>query len=200
MQSDRGEMGAQLNYINLVRSRHSTRSYELHPLTQADREGIALAIGLAVPLSNVKLLDWKLADKSIMGCSALLYAESGTSPNEFVEYGYQGEQIVLALLADGWGTCWYRQFCMPGSPCSITVGRPAEPSFRSGLKEALARGAIRKPLEKLVTGGIPNDISPLVRTVLESARRAPFCHEPGSPGLLRWFPTLKSSFRGDTSQ
>lgn len=173
MKSDTPRTSAQLNYISLVRSRHSTRSYEPHPLTQEEGKSIAAAIASAVPLARTGLLQWTLADKSIMGCSAVLHAESGTSPDELAEYGYQGQQIVLALLADGWGTCWYYQFRMPGSPCSITVGRPAAPGLRSAVVGALARGGTRRPLEQLVTGGIPEDTSPLVRTVLASARLAP---------------------------
>jgi len=166
-------MPAPLNYISLVRSRHSTRSYEQHVLTQEDRSDIGEAIASAVPLNSPHLLDWKLAEKAIMGSSAVLYAQCGSSVDELVEYGYQGEQIVLALHARQWGTCWYYQFRMPGSPCSITVGRPATPGLRSAFMKTLSHGDMRKPLERLVTNGIPQDSSPLVRTVLASARLAP---------------------------
>ena len=37
----------------------------------------------------------------------------------------------------------------------------------------MSRGHMRKSLEQLVTGGIHEDSSPLVRTVMESARLAP---------------------------
>lgn len=165
---------SQLNYINLIRDRHSTRSYEQHPLEDIDRQQIQEAIATAVPLQGEHLLPWKLADQSPMGCSAVLYAESGASPDELDEYGYQGEQIVLALLAHEWGTCWYYQMRLPGSPCSITVGRVAEgKSLRSTLMSAVARGNVRKPLEKLTPKGIPENSAPQVRTVLASARLAP---------------------------
>jgi len=166
-------MEKELNYIDLIRSRHSTRDYEQHPLTDADRTQIMEAVASAVPLSSTIRLEWKIADRSPMGSSGLVYAECGASDEELAEYGYQGEQIVLALLADGWGTCWYAMVRMPGSPCSITVGRPAARRVRSVVMSALSRGQIRKSLEQLVTGGIPEDSSPLVRTVLESARLAP---------------------------
>ena len=166
-------MEAQINYVSLVRDRHSTRSYEPHPLTDPDRADIAQAIASAVPINTVKCLEWRLADKSIMGCSAVLYAECGSSADELIEYGYQGQQIVLALLAREWGTCWYAQMRMPGSPCSITVGRPATPGLRSAVVGALSRGHTRKTVEQLVPEGIPTDSSPLVRTVVESARLAP---------------------------
>ena len=173
-------MENELNFINLIRDRHSTRNYEQHPLTDADRAQIMEAVASAVPLSSTVHLEWKIADRSPMGCSGLIYAECGTSDEELAEYGYQGEQIVLALLAEGWGTCWYAQVRMPGSPCSITVGRPAARGVRSVVMGALSRGHTRKSLEQLVTGGIPADSSPLVRTVLESARLAPSAinHQP----------------------
>jgi len=163
----------ELNYIDLIRTRHSTRDYEQHTLTDADRAQIMEAVVSAVPLSSTVRLEWKIADRSPMGCSGLVYAECGSSDEELVEYGCQGEQIVLALLADGWGTCWYAMMRMPGSPCSITVGRPAARGARSVVMSALSRGHIRKSLEQLVMGGIPEHSSPLVRTVLESARLAP---------------------------
>jgi hypothetical protein len=169
-----------LNYIDLIRTRHSARDYEQHTLTDADRAQIMEAVASAVPLGSTVRLEWKIADRSPMGCSGLVYAECGTSDEELAEYGYQGEQIVLALLAEGWGTCWYAQVRMPGSPCSITVGRPAARGVRSVVMGALSRGHTRKSLEQLVTGGIPADSSPLVRTVLESARLAPSAinHQP----------------------
>jgi hypothetical protein len=166
-------MEKELNYIDLIRTRHSTRDYEQHTLTDADRTQIMGAVASTVPLSSTVPLEWKIADRSPMGCSGLVYAECGMSDEELAEYGYQGEQIILALLADGWGTCWYAMVRMPGSPCSITVGRPAAPGVRSVVMSALSRGHIRKSLEQLVTGGIPEHSSPLVRTVLESARLAP---------------------------
>jgi len=173
-------MEKELNYIDLIRTRHSTRDYEQHTLTDADRTQIMEAVASAVPLSSTVRLEWKIADRSPMGCSGLVYAECGTSDEELAEYGYQGEQIVLALLADGWGTCWYAMVRIPGSPCSITVGRPAARGVRSVVMSALSRGQIRKSLEQLVTGGIPEHSSPLVRTVLESARLAPSAmnHQP----------------------
>jgi len=173
-------MEKELNYIDLIRTRHSTRNYEQHTLTDADRAQIMKAVTSAVPLSSTVRLEWKIADRSPMGCSGLVYAECGTSDEELAEYGYQGEQIILALLANGWGTCWYAMVRMPGSPCSITVGRPSAPGVRSVVMSALSRGHIRKSLEQLVTGGIPEHSSPLVRTVLESARLAPSAmnHQP----------------------
>jgi hypothetical protein len=166
-------MEKQLNYVNLVRDRHSTRSYEPHPLTDTDRADIAQAIASAVPLSAAGRLDWRLADKSIMGCSAILYAECGSSTDELIDYGYEGQQIVLALLAREWGTCWYYQFRLPGSPCSITVGRPSTPGLRSAVVGALSRGHTRKTMEQLVPEGMLQDSAAVVRTVLESARLAP---------------------------
>ena len=166
-------MEKELNYIDLIRTRHSTRDYEHHALTDADRTQIMEAVASAVPLSRTVRLEWKIADRSPMGCSGLVYAECGTSDEELAEFGYQGEQIILALLANGWGTCWYATVRMPGSPCSITVGRPATPGLRSAVVGALSRGHTRKTIEQLVPEGIPTDSSPLVRTVLESARLAP---------------------------
>ena len=169
-----------LNYIDLIRTRHSARDYEQHTLTDADRTQIMEAVSSTVPLSSTVRLEWEIADRSPMGCSGLVYAECGTSDEELAEYGYQGEQIVLALLAEGWGTCWYAMMRMPGSPCSITVGRPAARGVRSVVMGTLSRGHMRKSLEQLVTGGIPEHSSPLVRTVLESARLAPSAmnHQP----------------------
>lgn len=166
-------MDSQLDYVGLIRTRRSARSYEHHPLTDADRKDIASAIASAVPLDAAIPLDWKLADRSIMGSSALLYAECGATESELVEYGYRGQQIVLALLARDWGTCWYGLYRLPGSPCSITVGRPATPGLRSALVGAVSRGHTRKSVEQLFPKGIPGDSPPRLLTVLESARLAP---------------------------
>ncbi len=167
-------MTSEINYINLIRDRHSTRSYERHPLSDADRQQIREAIRTAVPLQDNHSLAWKLADRFPMGCSTMLYAESGDSAEELAEYGYQGEQIVLALQADGWGTCWYYQLRMPGSPCSIAVGKASGTGgMRSAFMSVMTRGESRKTLEKLMPGGIPGDIAPQVRTVLASARLSP---------------------------
>ncbi|MCX6085969.1 MAG: hypothetical protein NTX94_05995 [Caldiserica bacterium] len=166
-------MKKELNYIDLIRSRNSTRDYEQHALTDTDRAQIMEAVASAVPLDGLVLLDWKIADRFPMGCSGILYAECGSSDEELANYGYQGEQIVLALLADGWGTCWYYQVRLPGSPCSITVGKPATRRVRSVVMSVLSRGQTRKSMELLVPNGIPEHVSPLVHTVAESARLAP---------------------------
>ncbi len=67
----------ELNYIELIRSRHSTRDYEQHALTDTDRAQIMDAVASSVPLDGHVLLDWKIADRSPMGCSGILYAECG---------------------------------------------------------------------------------------------------------------------------
>ncbi|MHB8070689.1 MAG: nitroreductase family protein [Candidatus Cryosericum sp.] len=163
----------ELNYINLIRTRRSTRSYEAHPLTDADRLDINEAIASAVPLAREDLLEWQISDRSVMGCSGILYATSGTSVDELAEYGYQGQQIVLALLAQGWGTCWYGLLRLPGSPCSIALGRPGAPGLRTAVTTTLSRGYARRTFEQLVPDGVPEGSSPLIQTVLESARLAP---------------------------
>ncbi|MEN6550423.1 MAG: nitroreductase family protein [Candidatus Cryosericum sp.] len=164
---------SRMNYISLIRERHSVRAYEPHALTERDREEVAGAIASAVPLQSGRLLHWALAERSVMGCSALLYAQCDPSEEQLSEYGYQGEQIVLALLANGWGTCWYASVRLPGSPCSIAVGRPSRQGPRAAITAMMARGYTRKPLEKLMTNPIPEDCSPMVLTVLNSARLAP---------------------------
>ncbi|MCX6062783.1 MAG: hypothetical protein NTV26_01110 [Caldiserica bacterium] len=166
-------MQKDLNFINLIRDRHSIRNYTQYTLTDSDRAQILETVSGAVPLDDGIHLDWKIADAAPMGGSGLLYAECGTSDEELVEYGYRGEQSVLGLTAEGWGTCWYGMAHMPGSPCSIVFGKPGTPGVRSAVLGALSRGHTRKSLEQLVTGGIPADSSPLVRTIVESARLAP---------------------------
>lgn len=192
-------MATQLDYLSLVRTRHSTRSYEPHPLTDTDREDIAQAIASAVPLNTTTPLDWRLADRSVMGCSAVLYAECGTSADELVDYGYQGQQIVLALLARDWGTCWYALVRMPGSPCSITVGRPATPGLRAAVTGAVSRGHTRKTIEQLVPEGIPEDSSALLRTVLESTRLAPSAMN-WQPWTFKVVSACQIMVQGDTGR
>ncbi len=167
-------MTTQLNYINLIRDRHSTRRYVQHPLTIIDQRQIQEAIATAVPLQGTRLLEWKLAERSPMGCSTVLFAESGMSADELVEYGYQGQQIVLTLFAQDWGTCWYGSLRLPGSPCSIAIGKTADgKGLRSTFMSAIVRGNVRKPMEQLIPEGIPENSAPQVRTVLASARLAP---------------------------
>jgi hypothetical protein len=162
-----------LNFISLIRDRHSTRNYARYTLTDTDRAQILETVAGAVPLDSGIHLDWKIVDSAPMGGSGLLYAECGTSDKELVEYGYRGEQSVLSLLAEGWGTCWYGMAHMPGSPCSVVLGKPGTSGVRSAVLGVLSRGHTRKSLEQLMTGGIPVDSSPLIRTVVESARLAP---------------------------
>lgn len=164
---------ARLDYISLIRERHSTRAYEPHALREGDREEVSRAVASAVPLGSGRLLRWTLADRSVMGCSALLYAQCDPSEEQLAEYGYQGEQIVLALLAGDWGTCWYASARLPGSPCSIAVGRPAREGPRAAITAMMTRGYTRKPLEKLLTNPLPEDCPPMLLTVLNSARLAP---------------------------
>lgn len=166
-------MEKDLNFINLIRDRHSIRNYARYTLTDIDKAHIIETVAGAVPLDSSIHLDWKIADAAPMGGSGLLYAECGTSGEELVEYGYRGEQSVLRFTAEGWGTCWYGMAHMPGSPCSIVFGKPGTPGVRTAVLGVLSRGHTRKSLEQLVTGGIPADSSPLVRTVVESARLAP---------------------------
>ena len=55
-------MEKELNFISLIRDRHSTRNYSQYALTDADRAQILETVAGAVPLDSGIHLDWKIAD------------------------------------------------------------------------------------------------------------------------------------------
>ncbi|HDP77087.1 MAG TPA: nitroreductase [Mesotoga infera] len=152
--------------IETIRMRHSTRKFLDYNLSADEKERL-MNFFRELPTLHSLHLKWTIKD--LNKGSGVIFAPCPAKPNCLVEYGFQGEIIVLEVTKMGLGSCWNAGIREEGSPAGIILGK--EDSGKVTLNDILTGMGRRKELESLVEGPLPEDERLL--QILESCRLAP---------------------------
>lgn len=158
----------------VIEMRHSVRSYSRYTLAESDVEKLENLFSRLPSIDQALKLSWKLKTSSPVG-SAKLYAPLAEShPGAWVEYGFQGEALVLKLTQAGFGTCWIAVggATEKNSPAVIVFGKEAKTGLAAFVTGAFLRARRRKDLNDLLASGSDYPTSE-ERRVLEAMRAAP---------------------------
>jgi len=152
--------------IETIKMRHSTRKFLPYGLSSEERERLVDFFEVIPTLHSLRL---KWALKDLNKGSTAIYAPCTIKPNCLVEYGFQGEIIVLEVTKMGLGSCWNAGIRESGSPAGIIIGKEDQGKF--GINDILTGMGRRKELRVLIDGPVPEDERLL--QILESCRLAP---------------------------
>lgn len=157
------------SFETLVQRRQTVRKFDDYVLSKDNLASIEEQFPLVSPInSNIKL-KWETGGQFIMG-SGILFSRANHWDNEkLVEYGFEGEQLVLKLTEMAYGTCWAR---LPNGQALIIVGYPAKSGGLERAQSLLYRKMNRKPLSEL-TEGENIELNDSLMRVLEAGRLAP---------------------------
>ncbi|HEQ72540.1 MAG TPA: hypothetical protein ENN69_08630 [Spirochaetia bacterium] len=160
--------------FSVIESRHSVRDYFSYELK---REEIEWTEGLfeKVPVvGTVGRLPWRLIPHSPIGSGKLYAPLLEPTSAGLVEYGFQGEALVLKLTERGFGSCWMAvgRAVEKNAPAVIVFGKEAGHTVASRLSRAVFKSNRRKDLDELLTH---DSLTPLPEQerVLNAMRAAP---------------------------
>jgi len=135
-----------MDIFEAIERRHSVRDFLERKLPENIKEEIE---NLSLK-SITEKLDWKVNLSTFPG---YVYATTMKDFEKQVDYGFQGEQIVLFLTMEGFGTCWMARSPHPDVPYIIAFGYSRSRTFTR----------IRKP----VTSFLENDVEQLPPEIMK---------------------------------
>lgn len=156
--------------IEKLIGRKSIRSYEHYILSDEETDRISAI--LKNPIFIKTALDWKVNPVSPTG-SAFLFSElSEKNDDNLVEYGFQGQQLLMQLDMLNYGTCWLGRSPQKNIPSIIAFGKPKAGGIKGKFVKFLAGSDKRKELIELLKGN-PHKLSIELASLLEACRWAP---------------------------
>jgi len=160
-----------------MRRRRSTRNFREYKLDKTALASVRSALKAVKILHKTFRLSWEVDPVSPVG-SGRIFADAPKKatgkPEHLVEYGFQGEAIVLALTKQGYATCWIAtgKATVPGSPAVIVFGKSANKGIIAKAINLIIGSDRRKSLEEVLDpeGELPS----IEQTrVLDAMRIAP---------------------------
>jgi nitroreductase len=152
--------------IETIKMRHSTRRFASHVLSEDEKSRI-IEFFKSLPSLHSRRLDWQLRD--LGKGSGTIFAACMDKPNCLVEYGFQGEIIVLELTKQNYASCWNAGIKETAAPAGIVIGKEEPGKF--SINDLITNMGRRKELSSLVEGTLPEDERFL--QILEACRLAP---------------------------
>ncbi|PLV60382.1 nitroreductase family protein [Thermotoga sp. KOL6] len=145
-----------MDIFEAIESRHSVRNFLRRNLPDSLKEELKI-------FSSIKFItkkyDWKA---NFQDFPHYIYATTKKSFDELVDYGFQGEQIVLFLTMKGLGTCWMARSPHPNVPYIIAFGYPKNRDFSRK----------RKPISSFLENDI-EELQPEIIRIIELTILAP---------------------------
>ncbi|RPJ07901.1 MAG: hypothetical protein EHM28_05750 [Spirochaetaceae bacterium] len=163
--------------LRQIRKRKSTRNFREFPMDAAAMTRVKTALKAAKRLSAAFSLSWEIDKTSPVGSGRIYAAEpkkAAGKPEVLVEYGFQGEAIVLALTGAEYATCWNAvgKALVAGSPAVIVFGKADDKGFIAKTISLVIGSKRRKSLEDVLD---PDGLLPAMDQirVLDAMRIAP---------------------------
>ncbi|MEA2066740.1 MAG: nitroreductase family protein [Thermotogota bacterium] len=154
-----------------ILKRKSVRAYKDIALTQGDIDSIKSLFG---SIRNISVnLNWKISSDTPVG-SGCIYAQIEEKNNDnLVDYGFQGQQILMLLFVNDYGTCWMAKSPEKNVPAIITFGFPKDKkSLKSRISRYISQGDKRKPLNVLYEKNV-EELNKSQKKLLEAIRWSP---------------------------
>ena len=164
--------------------RVTERSFSDRELDEECRMLVRDSIEQVEPFMDREALSWYYTGKFPVASGIILARMQDFRTERLVQYGFEGEQIVLDLTLKGFSTSWTR---LPNYLSMIVLGFHENNGKRDTARAAryLYRDANRKPLEEIVSGRT-EFLNNNMRSILNCGRMAPssFNRQPWSFEIL----------------
>jgi hypothetical protein len=154
-----------------ILKRKSVRAYKDIALTQGDVDSIKSLFGSIRNISTN--LNWKISSETSVG-SGYIYSQIEEKNNDnLVDYGFQGQQILMLLFVNDYGTCWMAKSPERNVPAVITFGFPRDKkSLKSRISRYISQGNKRKTLDELYEKNV-EELNKNQKKLLEAIRWSP---------------------------
>jgi len=157
-----------MDSIAAMEKRYSVRNFSREDFDASFRETVRCWVDALEPLLDFPLLSWQVQEDP-GACGQLFSPVPQGDSDALIQYGFQGEQLVLQLVAAGWGTLWQAIGSGQGIPARIRFGKEKGTLH---WKNLLSRKGKRKPLSELIVEG-QQFLNPGLEQVLVACQGAP---------------------------
>lgn len=163
-----------MNYLEAIKIRKSVRQFDDSPVDSETVELFKSHFEKINVLNTSLRLNWRISRNKDNSFN-LFVEDLDNNHLNLVEFGYEGQQLVIYLTSKGIGTLWHVIGGEKKSPCTITFGyekKDAKKSLMQKMVSGIVKSGQRKSIEELIKGG-NKYLSPEIEEILEYARLAP---------------------------
>jgi len=146
--------------FRLMRKRKSTRNFKKFQLDNSALATVKSALKSVKVLHKGMKFEWEIDAASPLGSGRIFAAPDAgkksvgksASPELLVEYGFQGEAIVLGLTKLDYGTCWIAtgKAAVSGSPAVVVFGKADDKGIIAKAIGLVIGSNRRKSLEEVL--------------------------------------------------
>lgn len=139
-----------LDFYRVIEKRHSVRSYQNHQLNEEEKNSIESIFNQLISIHNDNTLNWRLEENT--QASGKIFAKHDTPPEDYlIEYGFQGEQIILSLVEKGYDTLWKAAGIPSDIPAYLIFGTgKGKKSFTEKVMGLFVNAGNRKELSTFI--------------------------------------------------
>lgn len=138
-----------MEFFMAAQKRKTVRNFEyesLNPLLKTELNTVSEKLSI---LPNLKPIAWQLEqDPKALGKFFSKVHEDNVLA--LVEYGFEGEQMVLRLVEKGYGTMWQAINTEKGVPALIRFGKSKGENLKTKLLKTFIKGGERKPITAFI--------------------------------------------------
>ncbi len=140
-----------MEFLRLAGERSTIRSYTPQILSEELKTTLLALSEKLFFLPNARAISWKLEeDSKALGRFFAYVHEDNVSSG--IEYGFEGEQLILHLVSQGYGTMWQAIGTDEEVPAYLRFGKPKEENLKAKFFKTLVRGGVRRPFQTFIKG------------------------------------------------
>jgi hypothetical protein len=161
-----------MDFYKAIEKRHSVRSYQSYQLTEEEKKQIKAVFNDLISIHHDNLLNWKLEDQNQP--SGKIFAKHDIPPEDYlIEYGFQGEQIILSLVEQGFDTLWKAAGIPSDIPAYLIFGKgKGQKNFTEKVMGLFVNAGNRKNMSTFIQVE-PDSLAGSQRKIIQSCILSP---------------------------
>src|SRR6056297_1297307 len=111
-----------MDFYDVIQKRHSVRSYQPYQMTDIEKRQVESVFKGLICIHQDNLLNWNREENP--QSSGRIWAKHEFPPEDYlIEYGFQGEQIIISLVDMGFDTLWKAAGIPSDIPAYLIFGK-----------------------------------------------------------------------------
>src|SRR6056297_2254137 len=139
-----------MDFYDVIQKRHSVRSYQPYQMTDIEKRQVESVFKGLICIHQDNLLNWNREENP--QSSGRIWAKHEMPPEDYlIEYGFQGEQIILSLVDMGYDTLWKAAGIPSDIPAYLIFGTgKGKKSITEKVMGLFVNAGNRKPLTTFI--------------------------------------------------
>lgn len=139
-----------MDFYEIVQKRHSVRNYEAYVLSEEEKTKIDELLTQVVSINEANTMNW-IREEHPQSSGRICAKNGQTSKDYLIEYGFQGEQIILSLVEMNFDTLWRAVGTPSDIPAYLIFGKGKEKkSVSEKVMGFFVKSGNRKPVNEFL--------------------------------------------------